>query len=225
MRPSSARPAARRLILLADGGALSDLNDRLTGEGARPKDFTRIPDAVVKAFQDEDATVDCPMDSRIFCTVGSEKAQGFVTKMAQAWTVRAFPLSVAKYERAGEPGGDRHRFRLRFHAYLGYVLGVLTGAGHAADSAGGSQTVLIVTDDPHLLPCMGDSRATGMDVRLVWWQSAVAEEVSYLAARSDVPIVLLPVDESTAHHAPQRRDTALEQLMRSAAQRSGSTRG
>src|SRR5712692_551870 len=217
MPSSPARQEARRLIVLADGGALSDLNERLGLEDAPRRDFARIPDAIVKALEDEFAA-DCPIDSRIFCTVGSEKAQGFLTKMAQAWTVRPFPLSVAKYERAGEASADKHRFRLRFHAYLGYALGLLTGADQAAGSAPRQQTVLVLTDDPHLLPCMGDSKARGVDVRLVWWQSAIAEEVSYLAARNGVQTLLLPADDSTMHHAQQRRDSALEQLLRSTTQ-------
>ncbi len=221
MPPTSARQETRRLILLADGGALSDLNERLGLEDAPRKDFARIPEAIVKALEDEGVRVECPIDSRIFCTVGSEKAQGFLTKMAQAWTVRPFPLSVAKYERAGDPSAEKHRFRLRFHAYLGYALGLLTGAARAAGPELRHQTVLVLTDDPHLLPCMGDAKATGVDVRLVWWQSAIAEEVSYLAARNGVPTILLPADDSVTHQPQQRRDTALEQLLRSTTEGAG----
>ena len=199
----------RRLVLLADGGALADLNERLGIEGAPKKDFARLPDAVVKAFSDQQVAVTCPQDSRIFCTVGSEKAQSFLTKMEQHWTVRAFPLTFAKYERAGDVGGDKHKFRLRYHAYLAYVLGVLTGTRQGAERP----LVGILSDDPHLLPCMADSRAAGVDARLIWWQSALPEEVSYLAARNNGPLLLLPYDEMAVHFS-QQRDSAIEQLLK-----------
>src|SRR5260370_24950957 len=88
----------RRLVILADGGALQDLNDRLGFEGVQKKDFARIPELVIKTFQEQQVPVTCPIESRILCTIGSEKAQGFLSKMEEVWTVRAFPLSFAKYD-------------------------------------------------------------------------------------------------------------------------------
>jgi hypothetical protein len=206
----------KRLVLLADGGALADLNERLADEGAGArKDFAKVPSAVIKALRDEGAVVDSPIEFRFFCTVGSEKAQGFVAKMAESWTVKPLALSFAKYERSGDTGKEKHRFRIRFHAYLGYSLGLLTAA-HLQPDVDRSRTIVgIVTDDCHLLPCMADSRANGIDVRLVWWQASVSDELSYLAARNDVKLLLLPGDDGTDYHAA-RRDAALETLMRSA---------
>jgi len=137
MPSSQARQEARRLIVLADGGALSDLNERLGLEDAPRKDFARIPDAIVKALEDEGIAADCPIDSRIFCTVGSEKAQGFLTKMAQAWTVRPFPLSVAKYERAGEASADKGSINNNIYSASKVVL-ALRG-GHECFSYAGSR--------------------------------------------------------------------------------------
>lgn len=202
------RGVARRLAILADGGALSDYNERLGYEGAPRKDFARIPDAVRDKIG-QGTPLHCPIESRIFCTVGSEKAQGFLTKMGEAWTVRAFPLSFARYDRVGEADADKHRFRLRYHAYLGYALGLLVGAGEESHSA---RIVGVVSDDPHLLPCMSDAQASGLDVRLVWWESSISEEVSYLAARNGVPLVLLAHDDAP-REIGQRRDTALRQLL------------
>jgi hypothetical protein len=201
----------RRLVILADGGALADLNDRLGFEGAQKKDFARIPDAVIKAFQEQHVQVACPVDSRILCTIGSEKAQSFLTKMEEVWTVRAFPLSFAKYDRAPEAGGERHKFRLRFHAYLGYALGMVTGAKAAGEKG---PIIAVVTDDPHLLPCMSDSRAAGIDARLAWWQSSVGEEVSYFAARNGVPILWLSHESDAPMQPGQKRDAALEGLLK-----------
>lgn len=207
--PKRTTESRRRLVILADGGALADLNDRLGSEGAPKKDFARIPETVIKAFADEQLTAECPLESRILCTVGSEKAHSFLTKMEQYWTVRAFPLSFAKYERAGDLGAEKHKFRLRFHAYLAYVLGVITGTHGGANRP----LVGVVTDDPHLLPCMSDSQAAGVDVRLIWWQSALGEEVSYLAARNRVRLLLLPYDEMGVHYS-QHRDSAIDRLLK-----------
>jgi hypothetical protein len=217
-------PERRRLVLLADGGALSDLNERLADEPVPArKDFAKVPDAVIRALTDTGIAVESPLEFRIFCTVGSEKAQGFVAKMGESWTVKQMALSFAKYERAGDAGKEKHRFRIRFHAYLGYVLGKVT-AYHSEAPEPGHPIVGIVTDDPHLLPCMADSGASGLDVRLVWWQSAISEEVSYLAARQDVKMLLLPADDGTDHRL-QRRDVTLEQLMKSTrAAKSGLTK-
>jgi hypothetical protein len=201
--------AQRRLVLLADGGALLDLNDRLASEGAPKKDFARIPDSVVKGFADERIVVDCPVESRVLCTVGSERAQSFLAKMEQDWTVRAFPLSFAKYERPGDSDVDKHKFRLRFHAYLGYVLGVLTGSTQDATGL----VIGLLSDDAHLLPCLADAKAAGIDARLIWWQAALPEEVAYLAARNGVPLLLLPHDEMAVHYS-HHRDIAIERLLR-----------
>ncbi|MGD9523401.1 MAG: hypothetical protein AB7N73_05625 [Gemmatimonadales bacterium] len=205
------RPAtSRRLVLLADGGALLDLNERLAGEGAGKIDFAKIPDLVVDVLADHNLTADAPLDSRILCTVGSEKAQGFLAKMEQSWTVRAFPLSFAKYDRSPDHGSDRHKFRLRFHAYIGYVLGVLAGGGNRTEEL----LVGILSDDPHLIPCMADARAAGIDARLVWWQSSLGEEVAYLAARNGVLTLLLPFEEAASRPIHQR-DAVIQQLLQS----------
>ena len=201
----------RRLVILADGGALADLNDRLASEGSAKKDFGRIPDAVIEALHQQQVSVECPVESRILCTVGSEKAQNFLSKMEEFWTVRALPLSFAKYERdrVADVGGERHKFRIRFHAYLAYALGVLT-----ASRSPGAPIIAMFTDDPHLLPCMSDARAAGVDVRLAWWQSSVSEEVSYFAARNEVPIVWLAHEIDAPLQPGQRRDPALEGLLK-----------
>ncbi len=209
MSPQKAE-GPRRLVLLADGGALLDLNERLVVEGANKADFAKISDLVVRTLADQNIPVSSPLESRILCTVGSEKAQSFLTKMEQYWTVRAFPLSFAKYDRSLESGGDRHKFRLRFHAYIGYVLGVLTGAPNGKERS----LVGILADDPHLIPCIADARAAGVDARLVWWQSSLGEEVAYLAARNGVPTLLLPFEESTTHPTHQR-DSAIHTLLTS----------
>lgn len=201
----------RRLVILADGGALQDLNDRLAKEAAPKKDFARIPEQVIKAFEAQKVPVACPIESRILCTIGSEKAQGFLNKMEEAWTVRAFPLSLAKYDRAAEAGGDAHKFRLRFHAYLGYALGMLTGAKAPGDKG---PIIAVLTDDPHLLPCMSDSRAAGIDARLAWWQSFVGEDLTYFAARNGVEMLWLSPEVDTAMQPGQKRDSALEGLLK-----------
>lgn len=201
----------RRLVLLADGGALADLNDRLGFEGSPKKDFGHIPETVIKTLEGARVHVVCPVESRIFCTVGSEKAQSFLKKMEGFWTVRTFPLSFAKYDRAIESGGDKYRYKLRFHAYLGYALGVLTGSH---PGAAGALIIAVITDDPHLLPCMSDSRASGLDVRLAWWQSSVSEEVSYFAARNGVDILWLAHEVDAPMQPGQRRDPALQALLK-----------
>jgi hypothetical protein len=211
MNVQKQNPEPRRLVILADGGTLADLNDRLGFEGVAKKDFGRIPDLVIKAVQDQHVHVACPIDSRILCTIGSEKAQGFLQKMEEVWTVRALPLSFAKYDRAPETGSDKHKFRLRFHAYLGYALGMITGAKTGGDKG---PIVAVVTDDPHLLPCMNDSRAAGIDARLAWWQASLGEEVSYFAARNGVPILWLSHEAEASLQPGQRRDAALEGLLK-----------
>lgn len=198
-----------RVAILADGGALADLNERLGFEGSPKKDFGRIPDTVIDALQKPDVSVDCPLESRILCTVGSEKAQSFLTKMEEFWTVRALPLSFAKYDRAADMGADKHKFKIRFHAYLGYALGMLTALRFP-----GGLIVAVLTDDAHLLPCMSDARAAGLDTRLAWWQSSVSEEVSYFAARNGVPILWLAHEVEAQIQPGQRRDPALAGLLR-----------
>jgi hypothetical protein len=198
-------------MLLADGGALADLNERLTEKNARPKDFTKVPDAIIRTFADENTPVDCPRESRVFCTVGSEKATNFVAKMSEAWNVRPFALSFAKYERGGDAGKEKHRFRVRFHAYLGYALGLSVGL-HQPSST--ESIVGIVSDDPHLLPCIGDARAAGVDARLIWWESSVGEDLQYFVNRNNTPVLLLPEDEAPDQQAQALRDDVLMQAMR-----------
>jgi hypothetical protein len=206
---NQAKLGPRKLILLADGGALADLNDRLTEDGTRPKDFTKVPAAIIQTFAAEKTPVDCPKESRIFCAVGSEKAQNFLAKMGEAWNVRPFALSFAKYERGGESAKEKHRFRIRFHAYLGYALGLFVGTYQQSP---GGVIVGIVSDDPHLLPCIGDARAAGIDARLIWWQSSIGEEVQFFAARSNAPVLLLPTED--APEPQTHRDSALLQAIR-----------
>lgn len=200
----------RQLVILADGGSLSDLNDRLVSDGAPKKDFAQIPESMTNSFLEQEASVTCPVGSRIFCTIASGSARSFVSKMEKQWTVRAFPLSYAKYERGAEKGGSKHEFRTRFHAYLGYALGIMTGSTPPGQQC---PIVTVVTDDPHLLPCMSDSRAAGIDARLAWWRSSIGQDVSFLAARNGVPILWLS-DEADAPTGPaDKRDAALEGLL------------
>ena len=192
-------------ILLADGGALADFNDRLKAEGRPTKDFVKVPDAALLLLTQEGRQLDCPKTSRIFCNVGFEKAISFHDALAEAWTVRTFPLTLARYERAADTIGGKHPFRLRFHAYLGYVLGLVTQADYEV-----SPLIGVLTDDPHLLPCMADSRSRGCEVRLMWWESAISEEVAFQAARQEVKITYLLTGDS---QATRTRDDALQSLI------------
>jgi hypothetical protein len=206
-----------RLILLADGGALADLNERLESENSARKDFVRIPDAVIKMIG-EDIPIECPIDCRVFCTVGSEKAQNFLKSIGQAWTVRPFPLSMARYERdSAAADGQRHPFRLRFHAYLGYALGLLSGSRtrKSGQTVNRPIKVGVISNDAHLLPCMSDLQASdaAVDVRLVWWENSLSDEVQYLAARNGVKLCLLPNDEEVSFLGQHHRDRALEGLL------------
>jgi len=195
----------RKFILLADGGALADFNDRLKAEGRAHKDFVKVPDRIIERVREE-TDVECPKGSRIFCNVGFEKASSFLAAIAETWTVRTFPLTVAKYERAGNGNiTGRHPFRLRFHAYLGYVLGLLT---QAEDDD--LPLIGIATDDPHLLPCMADSQSRGCETRLIWWESAITDEVSFQAARQGVRVLHLPDDDATS---TKTQDEALQTLI------------
>ena len=205
-------PERRQLVLLADGGALADFSERLVLEGAPRKDFARLPDTIIRALSDTTKNeIVCPIESRIFCNVGFEKAQSFVARMEPHWTVRTFPLTVAKYER--EVGAEKtsHRFRLRFHAYIGYALGLLT-AEYRQIEAMRRPMIGIVSDDPHLIPCMGNSLAMNVDVRLIWWASAIADEVSYLAARNGVKTTLIQEDDASGYQEGQE-DAALLHLL------------
>jgi hypothetical protein len=206
----------RRLILLADGGALADLNERMESESTPKKDFVKIPDAVEKKLGEE-FPIDNPIESRIFCTVGSEKAQNFLKSISQEWTVKPFALSMVRYERdASSTDGNRHPFRLRFHAYLGYVLGLLAGSrAKTSEQLRRPIIVGVLTNDPHLIPCMSDLKAGNaeVDVRLVWWENALSEEVSYLAARNGVTVCLLPNEDDGVYRHPHHRDKVLEGLL------------
>lgn len=211
MPTSQQRMEPRRLMLLADGGALADLNERLAEKNARTKDFTKVPNIIIQAFGDSNTPVDCPKESRIFCSVGSEKATNFLTKMGEAWNVRPFAMSFAKYERGGEVSKEKHRYRIRFHAYLGYALGLSVGT-FSQSSAG--LIVGLVSDDPHLLPCIGDARAAGVDARLIWWESSIGEDLQYFVTRNNTPVLLLPEDDSPDRQTQSDRDDVLMQAIR-----------
>ena len=93
---------------------------------------------------------------------------------------------------------------------LGYALGIVTGSTSHGQRG---PIVAVVTDDPHLLPCMSDSRAAGIDARLAWWRSSIGQDVSFLAARNGVPILWLSDESDALTGAKEKRDPALEGLL------------
>lgn len=188
-----------RIVMIADGGALAELNEKLDYEGAPRRDFLRLPELVCDAVSTADgrttsqylsAVADC-----ILCNVGSTKAKAFDETMSQKWTVRSLPLSVGQYERAGEYGKDKYLSRIRFHAYIGFLLGLLI-----ADAQGMTQsdrpTIVVLTGDPHLIPCVAYGRSEGVDVRQAWWESALHPGVRPLLTRHRIQLLALPEGET-----------------------------
>lgn len=235
-RRADDRLPAADLVLLADGGALSDLNARIKAEAMqterfhvdatagrptsvgnrqrevgvttivdaprfeRPINFLHIPEQVISALSDQ-CVVECPIEKRIFFNVGTEKAKNFIESMNSAWTVDTYALSTVRYDRNPKPGEvDPYPFRLRFHAGIAFAIGLLVGSRsrETGPSELARQKIIVgvVTDDPHMLPCMGSPQlaTTGIEAKLVWWESYLDEQVSNLARRNNVNLLLLPQD-------------------------------
>ena len=193
-----------KLIILADGGALSDFNKRLESEQSGWKqqiDFLTIPKKVIEVTGSELSKVECSLKNRILFCVGGQAGSNFVKKMESDWTTKPLPLSFCKYERGHESrsSGDKAMYHIRFHSMLGYYLGRLAQAKTKKSDV----IVSVVTNDTHLIPVLGDARASGLDVRLAWFLSSLSGETLYFAARNSVPVQLMQLDAELESHASE----------------------
>lgn len=190
------------LLLLADGGALQDLNQRLRVQEAMPQakqrvDFLKLPDAARQSVlsQDKFATIECPREGRILFVVGSDSGASFLERMGVEWHVETLPLGLCRYERSAPLDKEgKLNWKLRFHALISYHLGFLTAT--LAKEEGRRLIVGVVSDDPQLIPAMADARKRGLDVRFVWFPSSVSEEFGYFAARNNIPLLQVPIETS-----------------------------
>lgn len=215
-RASVPSPVESRLLLLfADGGALTDLNDRRRADAAvrsdeghasdRPVNFLDIPKSASEALRNEgNATVDCPKPGRVLFILGSVSGASFQQKMAEEWSVEAIPLGMCRYDRAvGTEGIGKVSYRVRFHANIAYHLGLL-----APDVLKSPRpvTVGVVSDDAHLIGGLSDLVRRGVDARLVWYAANLPEEVQYFAARNQVKTLLLTEAPRPEGRAPSHAD-------------------
>lgn len=196
--------ASRLLVLFADGGALTDLNDRRRADtvsraedsaGAdRPANFLDIPQSAADALKAADGLqlVECPLQARLLFILGSAPGASFQQKMAAQWSVEALPLGMCRYERASSSeAAGRGSYRVRFHANIAYRLGFLA-SGIAESSR--PVTVGVVSDDPQFIEPLADLVRRGIDARLVWYASTLPDEVAYFAARNHVKF--LPIESA-----------------------------
>lgn len=200
-RASVPSPVESRLLLLfADGGALTDLNDRRRADAAargdeghapdRPVNFLEIPKSASEALRNEGTlSVECPTQGRVLFILGSASGASFQQKMAAEWSVEAIPLGMCRYDRAaGSESTGKVSYRVRFHANIAYHLGLLAPEVLKSPRP---VTVGVVTDDPHMIGPLSDLVRRGVDARIVWYAANLPEEVQYFAARNQVRTLLL----------------------------------
>lgn len=221
-RASVPSPVDSRLLLLfADGGALTDLNDRRRADATarseeghapdRPVNFLDIPRSAAEALRGEtNQQVECPLPGRVLFILGSASGASFQQKMAAEWSVEAIPLGMCRYDRAVAPEGvGKLSYRVRFHANIAYHLGLL--APQLLNSPR-QVTVGVVSDDAHMIGALADLVRRGVDARLVWFAANLAEEVQYFATRNQVKTLLLTEAARQEGRAPSHVDRIASML-------------
>lgn len=178
--PSHASGSPGDLVLLADGALLGELNQRLRDEGARFLDFTTLPSEVARGLGSPFG--EPSRESCYFFTVGSQSAEGFVSRISGAWTVQTYPLRSSTV-----PCAQCGNSTVTFSTAIAWALG-------RASAQTPPPTVVCVSSDVRLIMPIRFSREGGMDTRLCW-PGPLSEEVRFFAQRNGVPLLELQVRE------------------------------
>ncbi|MCA8952051.1 MAG: hypothetical protein KDE27_21255 [Planctomycetes bacterium] len=175
----------RRLVILADGALLAEMNGQMKERDERFVDFLTIPQLVADALGGE---VRPAKETNYFFQVGARAAEKFVASISSAWTVQSFPM------RAFSASCSCGKSSVRFSSAIGWALGNVSGRGS-------SDAVVCVSSDPGLVMPIRFARDQGVDAYMAW-MAPIGEEVRYFSARNDVPLLELAAADGQLQKSP-----------------------
>ncbi|MCB9826625.1 MAG: hypothetical protein H6805_12480 [Planctomycetes bacterium] len=174
---------AKELIVLAEGGALSELNAGLRADRGTTLNFKALRDHIeemsIASSRELGYSVEGVREAVLF-NVGAASAERFVIAVEHdGWKVEQRPGSTA---RCPNLGGERHAYR--HFAAIATTLARIPGERYVA---------VIVSPDAALVPELAESTASGTPA-LAAWPGGVNPDARALASRLGVPVVDLDED-------------------------------
>jgi hypothetical protein len=170
------------LYIIADGGAIQDLNSFRKTNGWSSHDVVAIPHNIASAINLPQLKA-----SNSYLSTNLGALEPFHHRIEETWTIMPLPICTVGYARGVQDALLRDRpMVIRMHSYASYLLGQLAGTETSTQI-----TVVLVATDPHYIPCLAHARQVA-DVRIAWWQTdAKDSHLEHYAAEAQIPFINL----------------------------------